>query len=131
MDGRPHPPADERQPSWLGHSIGHWEGATLVVDTVGFNDVTWLDNFGTLHSDAMHVVERFTRSDLGHLNVDVTVDDPVAYTRPFTLRYTAELMPNAELLEYICDNEQDAPNIDGPAEAAVAARALLQLAGGQ
>ena len=67
----------------------------------------------------MHVVERFTRTDLGHLGVAITVDDPGAYSRPFTLRYTAELMPNAELMEYICDNEQDAANIDAPADAAV------------
>ena len=126
MDGRKHPPADELQSSWQGHSIGTWEGQTLVVDTVGFNDLTWFDNYGNLHSDRMHVVERFTRVDLGHLNASVTVDDPGAYARPFTLRYTAELMPNAELMEYICDNEQDAANIDAPADAAIDAEKLLK-----
>jgi hypothetical protein len=125
MDGRPHPTGDDLQLSWQGHSIGRWEGNTLVVDTVGFNDLTWFDNYGHLHSDRLHVVERFTRTDLGHLGVTVTVEDPGAYARPFTLTYVAELMPATELLEYVCDNEQDAANIDGPAEAAVEARRLL------
>ncbi len=126
MDGRAHPSGDDLQLSWQGHSIGRWEGNTLVVDTIGFNDLTWFDNFGHVHSDRMHVVERFTRADLGHLNASVTVDDPGAYSRPFTLSYTAELMPNAELMEYICDNEQDAPNIDAPADAADEAAKLLR-----
>jgi hypothetical protein len=124
MDGRTHPPADELQPSWQGHSIGRWDGGTLVVDTVGFNALTWLDNYGHLHSDRMHVIERFTRTDLGHLSTEITVDDPGAYSRPFTLHYTAELMPNGELMEYICENEQDAANIDGPAQAAIDAATL-------
>jgi hypothetical protein len=126
MDGRAHPTGDDLQLSWRGHSIGHWEGNTLVVDTVGFNDLTWFDNVGHIHSDRMHVVERFTRVDLGHLNVSMVVDDPGAYSRPFTLTYTAELMPNAELMEYICDNEQDAANIDAPADAAIEAEKLLK-----
>jgi hypothetical protein len=126
MDGRKHPTGDDLQLSWQGHSIGRWEGNTLVVDTVGFNDLTWFDNWGHIHSDKMHVVERFTRVDLGHLNASVLVDDPGAYSRPFTLTYTAELMPNAELMEYICDNEQDAPNIDAPADAALDAAKLLR-----
>lgn len=126
MDGRKHPSGDDLQLSWQGDSIGRWEGDTLVVDTVGFNDLTWFDNYGHVHSDRMHVIERFTRVDLGHLRTTVTVDDPGAYTRPFTLTYTAELMPSAELLEYICDNEQDAANIDAPADAAVDAAKLLE-----
>jgi hypothetical protein len=125
MDGRAHPIGDDLQLSWLGHSIGRWEGNTLVVDTVGFNDRTWFDNYGHIHSDRMHVVERFTRTDAGHLSVSILVDDPGAYSRPFTLAYTAELMPNADLLEYICENEQDASNIDAPADAALEARQLL------
>ena len=126
MDGRKHPTGDGLQLSWRGHSIGRWEGNTLVVDTVGFNDLTWFDNVGHVHSDRMRVVERFTRVDLGHLNVTMVVDDPGAYSRPFTLTYTAELMPNAELMEYICDNEQDAQNIDAPADAAIEAGTLLK-----
>jgi hypothetical protein len=125
MDGRKHPSGDDLQLSWQGHSIGRWEANTLVVDTIGFNDLTWFDNWGHIHSDKMHVVERFTRADLGHLNASVLVDDPGAYSRPFTLNYTAELMPTAELMEYICDNEQDAANIDAPADAAIEAAKLL------
>jgi hypothetical protein len=125
VDGRTHPPAADLLPSWHGHSIGRWEGDTLVVDTVGFNDLTWFDNYGHLHSDRMRVTERFTRADLGRMNVVITVDDPGAYARPFTLRYTAELIRNGELLEYICENEQDAPFIDAPAGAAVDAEKLL------
>lgn len=125
-DGRKHPTGDDLQLSWQGHSIGRWDGDTLVVDTVGFNDLTWFDNYGHVHSDKMHVTERFTRVDLGHLRASVTVDDPGAYARPFTLSYTAELMPNTELMEYICDNEQDAANIDAPADAAVDAAKLLK-----
>ena len=120
------PPQTRAGGTWQGHSIGRWDGDTLVVDTVGFNDLTWFDNYGHLHSNRMHVVERFTRTDLGHLAVVVTVDDPGAYSKPFTLRYTAELMPNTDLMEYICDNEQDAPNIDAPADAAIDAAKLLK-----
>ena len=126
MDGRKHPTGDELQPSWQGHSIGRWDGNTLVVDTVGFNDRTWFDNYGHIHSDRMHVVERFTRKDLGHLDVSITIDDPGAYSRPFTLTYTGELMPDAELMEYICDNEQDAANIDAPTDAAIEAARMLR-----
>ena len=126
MDGRTHPSADDLQPSWQGHSIGRWDRDTLVVDTVGFNDLTWFDNYGHVHSDRMHLVERFTRVDLGHLRASVMVEDPGAYSRPFTLSYTAELIPNGELMEYVCENEQDAPNIDAPADAAVDAEKLLK-----
>ena len=116
MDGRPHPAADELQPSWHGHSIGWWEGDTLVVDTVGFNDLTWFDNYGHLHSDRLHVVERFTRRNLGTLDVAMTIDDPGAYSRVFTLDYSALLMPTGELMEYMCEeNNQDTPYIEGPA----------------
>ena len=114
MDGRAHPPADERIPSWHGHSIGRWEKDTLVIDTVGFNDLTWFDNYGHLHSDRLHVVERVTRLNLGNLNLDFLIDDPGAYSRPFTLNFTAQLMQDQELLEYMCEeNNQDADHIEG------------------
>jgi hypothetical protein len=115
MDGRAHPPADELQPSWHGHSIGWWEGDTLVIDTVGFNDLTWFDNYGHLHSDKLHVVERLTRTDLGNLRMDFLIDDPGAYSRPFTLQFTAQLMPaDQELMEYMCEeNNQDRHFIEG------------------
>jgi hypothetical protein len=116
MDGRQHPPADELFPTWWGHSIGWWEGDTLVIDTVGMNDKTWMDNRGHRHSEKMHMVERLTRTDLGHLRVEFLINDPGAYSKPFTVTFTAELMPpNDELLEYVCEeNNQDVPYLVGP-----------------
>jgi hypothetical protein len=110
IDGRTHP-ADP-QPSWLGYSVGRWEGDSLVVDTMGFNDRGWLDAFGHPHSEALHIVERFHRRDFGHLDVRVTVDDPKTYTRPFTIQFTERLMPDAELIESFCpENEKDATHL--------------------
>src|SRR5262249_47590162 len=84
MDGRAHPVGDGLNPTYLGHSIGHWERDTLVVDTVGFNEGTWLDYFGHPHTDMLHVIERFTRPDRDTLHFEATIDDPGAYTKPFT-----------------------------------------------
>jgi hypothetical protein len=114
MDGRGHPP--DVDPTWWGHSIGRWDGDTLIVDTVGYNDQSWLDAAGHLHSDRMHTIERFTRRDLGTMTIEFTVDDPGAYQRPFTITMTASLMAGQELMEYFCqENNQDLPYIDGPA----------------
>jgi len=114
MDGRKHPTGDDLDPTWKGHSIGRWEGDTLVIDTVGYNDKTWFDNKGWPHSDQLHLTERYTRTDLGTMKVEMTIDDPVAYTRPFTVTGQARLMPKEELVEYICDeNNQDAPYLQG------------------
>jgi hypothetical protein len=105
-DGR-RPPADP-QPLWLGYSTGKWEGDTLVVDTVGFNDKTWLDAIGHPHSEALHMVERFRRRDFGHLDVEVTMDDSKLYTKPFTIRFTERLVADSDVLEYVCEeNEKD------------------------
>jgi len=110
MDGRKHP--DDPDPSWYGHSVGHWEGDTLVVDTVGFNDKFWFDFKGHPHTEKLHTIERWTRTDLGTLVNQVTIDDPGAYSRPFTVTFTARLRQNEELMEYICqENEQDAHHI--------------------
>lgn len=100
MDGRQHP-ADP-DPTWFGHSIGQWEGDTLVIDTVGFNDKFWFDRRGHPHTEQLHTIERWTRRDFGHLDNQVTIDDPGAYSRPFTTTYTATLQPGDELMEYIC-----------------------------
>jgi hypothetical protein len=114
MDGRKHP-ADP-DPTWYGHSIGWYEGDTLVIDTVGFNDKFWFDFRGHPHTEKLHTIERWTRKDLGTLVSEVTIDDPGAYTKPFTVSFTARLRPNEELMEYICqENEQDAKHIKGPA----------------
>ena len=105
-DGRPLP--KDMSPSWLGYSTAHWDGDTLVVDTAGFNDRGWLDARGHTHSDALHLTERFHRADFGHLEVQITVDDPKTYTRPFTIRLSQELLPGSDLIEYFCsENERD------------------------
>jgi hypothetical protein len=102
MDGRPHPQGDDLNPTYLGHSVGRWEGDTLVVDVVGFNEATWMDYFGHPHTDMLHVVEKFSRPNKGTLAYEATYDDPGAYTRPFTLRWTINWNPSGELTEYIC-----------------------------
>jgi hypothetical protein len=108
-------PADP-DPTWFGHSIGKWEGDTLVVDTVGYNDKFWFDFRGHPHTEKLHTIERYTRKDLGTLVNQVTIDDPGAYSRPFTLTFTARLRPGEELMEYICqENNQDVHHIQGPA----------------
>jgi hypothetical protein len=105
MDGRKHPP--DPDPTWFGHSIGSWQGDTLVIDTVGFNDKFWFDARGHPHTEQLHTVERWTRIDLGHLVNEITIDDPGAYSRPFTMKFTATLRPGEELMEYICqENNQ-------------------------
>ena len=105
-DGRKHPV--DPFPLWLGYSVGKWEGDTLVVETVGFNDKSWLDAGGHPHSEALHVIERFRRRDLGHMDVQVTIEDPRMYTRPFTIKFTELLQPDSDVLEYFCtENEKD------------------------
>jgi hypothetical protein len=106
MDGRTHPA--EPEPTWFGHSIGWYEGDTLVIDTVGFNDKFWIDREGTPHTERLHTIERWTRIDYGHLVREVTVDDPGAYSRPFTVTFQATLRPPGdEIIEYVCqENNQ-------------------------
>jgi hypothetical protein len=105
-DGRKHTP--DPQPSWLGYSIGKWEGDSLVVETTGFNDKGWLDAFGHPRSEALHLEERYRRRDFGHLDVQVTFEDAKMYTRPFSIRYTLDLIPDSEIAEYVCaENEKD------------------------
>ena len=114
VDGRKHP--DDPDPTWYGHSVGHYEGQTLVVDSVGFNDKFWFDFRGHPHSEKLHTIERFTRTDLGTLVVETMITDPTYYTKPFTTTFSARLRPGEELMEYICqENEQDAKHIRGPA----------------
>ncbi len=113
MDGRAHP--EDPDPTWYGHSIGHWEGDTLVVDTVGFNDVFWFDFLGHPHTEQLRTVERYTRTNFGTLENVTTVIDPGAYEKPFTIKYSAQLRPGWELMEYICnENNQDVEHIEGP-----------------
>jgi hypothetical protein len=100
LDGRGHAKEDQL---WMGDSIGKWDGDTLVVDTVGFNDKTWLTGQGVPHTDQLHVVERFSRPDLGHLQIDITVEDPGAFTKPHSFQRVYNLMENTDLLEYVCN----------------------------
>jgi hypothetical protein len=113
LDGRKHP--EETLTPFVGHSVGRWEGDTLVVDTIGFNDKTWLDSVGHPHTDKLHVTERYRRKDLGHLEVDVTIDDPGAYKKPWTIKRASELAPaDNELGQYVCtENNRDLPHLVG------------------
>ena len=112
LDGRPHP--KDPNPDWMGHSIGRWEGDTLVIDTVGFNDRTWLDAAGHPHTDKMHVIERLRRPDLGHLEIEFTIDDPGAYAKPWVIRRAADLDPGDEIGEYVCtEGERDVVHMVG------------------
>jgi len=104
-DGRPLP--KDRNPAWFGYSVGKWESDTFVVQTVGINDRTWLDDSGYPHSDALVVTERIRRPDYGHMNIEFTFDDPKMYTKAWTVTIPFELMPDTELLEYVCENERD------------------------
>jgi hypothetical protein len=105
-DGRRHP--EDSQPSWMGYSVGKWEGDTLVVQTVGFNDRGQLDAMGHRHSDALRITERYHRRDFGHLDIQLTLDDPQTFTRPVDVRFGARLMADGDLIEYFCaENEKD------------------------
>jgi len=96
----------------MGYSAGKWEGDTLVVDTVGFNDKGWLDVMGRPRSDAAHITERYRRRDFGHMDVEITVDDPKMYTKPFTIKVTHILQADSDILEYFCaENEKDRPHM--------------------
>ena len=104
-------PADP-QPTWMGYSVGKWEGDTLVVDSAGFNDKGRLDGFGHPRSEALRVQERFHRRDFGHLDLQVTAEDPKMYTRPLTVKITELLLPDSDILESICnENEKDGPHM--------------------
>ena len=100
MDGRDHP--KDPNPDWLGHSIGHWEGSTLVVDTVGFNDRTWLDDAGHPHSEQLHVIEKFTRLSTIKMKYEVTIDVPGDYTQPWSATSSLNFRSGEKLAEDIC-----------------------------
>jgi len=99
-DGRPFP--EDAPPTWLGYSVGRWDGDALEAETIGLTEETWLDEGGLPHSDALRVTERFRRSTVGTLNVDVTINDPKAYTRPWTVTVRFESVPSADLGEHVC-----------------------------
>jgi hypothetical protein len=112
-DGRELP--KDPQPSWIGYSVGKWEGDTLVVDTIGINGKTWMDNAGRPHSDALHTVERYRRRNFGSLDVTLTIDDSKAYTRAWTVNESSSrLILGQDLLEYVCtENNRDFEHLFG------------------
>ena len=114
LDGRPLPAMDENlQPWWYGYSVGRWEGDELVVETVGFRDDVWLDVQGAPLTSQGKMTERFRRPNFGTLQIDVTIEDPAAYKEPFTVRVNQRLFPDAELIEFIClENEKSIQHYD-------------------
>lgn len=104
MDGRSLP--KDPNPSWMGYSIGHWEGDTLVVESAGFVGDNWLDNNGHPGTESLHLTERFHRRDFGHIDLRVTVDDPKAYTKPWSVNLQLTADPDTELIEYVCDEDE-------------------------
>ena len=128
-DGRELP--EDPNPTWMGYSVGRWDGDTLVVTTAGYNDRTTIDLAGHPHTEALRMTERYHRRDVGHLDVQVTLDDPKAYTRPWTLPMEFTLIPDGQLIEYVCENERDKSHLIGTSgeEFRVPAEVLAQYAG--
>jgi hypothetical protein len=112
-DGRPLPKNDPT-PWWYGYSVGHWDGDTLVVETTGFRDDVWLDVEGSPLTSTGKMTERWRRVKFGLMQIDITIEDPKAYTRPFTVRVNHQLMPDSELMEFVCE-ERDAVHYVGKA----------------
>lgn len=104
LDGRE--PVADPLPRWMGYSTGRWNEDELVVETIGLTAESWLDGMGHPHSESMRVVERFRRPDAGHLEIETTIDDPETYTRPITYTVTATVMPDDDLLEYFCTENE-------------------------
>jgi hypothetical protein len=110
LDGRELP--KDPNPSWMGYSVGKWEGDALVVETSGFNGKTWLDQAGHPATESLHVTERFRRPDFGHLKIEVTINDPKAYTKPWTITEGMQLLADTDLLEFVCnENNRDIPHL--------------------
>ena len=111
LDGRPLP--NDPQPSWLGYSVGRWEGDTLVIETAGLNGRAWIDTgSGHPQTEAGRVSERFTRRDFGHMDLDITIDDPKAYLKPWRVKVPIALLPDSDLIETFCENEKDLGRMD-------------------
>ena len=97
----------------MGYSVGHWEGDTLIVDSAGFNEQGWLDAIGHPQSEDLRIRERFHRRDFGHMDLELTIDDPKMYTKPFTVKATEVLIPDSDILEYVCtENEKDRAHLE-------------------
>jgi hypothetical protein len=129
LDGRELP--KDPNPTWMGYSVGHWDADTLVVESVGFNNRTWLDRMGHPHSEALRVTERFRRTDFGHMQFQITYDDPKTLTRPISISVGVKYEPDTDMLETICENERDATHLIGKAntDVKVGAAVLAKYAG--
>ena len=114
MDGRPHP--KDLVPSYYGHSVGHWEGDTLVVDTVGFNERMWIDREGMPHTEKLHLIERFTRTDFNTMKYEMTIDDPGAYTKTWTTGFFLRWNSSDEMFEFICQENNQVVDVLGSPE---------------
>ncbi len=113
MDGRQHKPLDKLNPTFYGESIGHWDGDTLVVDIIGQNELSWVDSAGHPKTEKLHLVERWTRVNQQIMHYEVTIDDPGAYSKPWTSSWNMLFHPGAELLDYICVNNPDPQHMVG------------------
>jgi hypothetical protein len=111
LDGRKMP-ADPN-PTWMGYSIGRWDGDTLIVETAGFNDRTWLDFAGHPHSEALKMTERIRRRDFGHMDLQVRLDDPAVYAKPVSVSAGGNFVADTDLIEYVCENEKDRAHLVG------------------
>jgi hypothetical protein len=125
LDGRQLP--QDPNPTWLGYSVGHWEGDTLVVTTVGFNDKGWLDVGGNPQTESLRLTERYRRPDFGHLELEVTFEDPKTFTKPFTLRMSKTYTADTEIFEDVCENERDSTHLTSGVK--VSPEMLAQYAG--
>jgi hypothetical protein len=114
LDGRPLPKAEDVEPWWNGYSVGRWDGDTLVVETSGFMDDGWLDVRGSPLTSAGKMTERFRRPTYGSLVIDVTIDDPKAYTKPFTATVNNHLLPETQLIEFVCIDKSSQHYVGGP-----------------
>jgi hypothetical protein len=123
MDGRKL--EKDPNPTWMGYAVGHWEGDTLVVESNGYKDRSWLDGDGHPHTEALRITERYHRPDFGHIDLQVTVDDPGTFTKPFSVAIKMTLHADTEMLEYVCDNEKDRAHIEAGVRAAPAAAPVV------
>ena len=126
-DGRKLPV--DPQPTWMGYSVGHWDGDTLVVETAGFNDRGWLDIEGHPHTEALKITERFRRRDLGHMDLEITIDDPKTFSRAFSVQVPQHLMPDTDLIESVCENDRSVPHMLGGTSVRMTPEALAKYTG--
>jgi len=127
MDGRDLP--KDPNPTWLGYSIGRWDGDWLVVTTSGFNDKAWLDSAGHPQTESLRITERMRRRDFGHMDYEIAIDDPKAFTKPFTIKRERLLAPDTDLLEDFCDNERDSRHLSGDTGIKLSPQLLASYAG--